>query len=142
VEALKKNTLRKNVWNIILIVIVLIIVVAVYAILTNQSNAPQILTPDEVLGNPTSFLGKKIIVEGYYYHENFPDGKGVITTSIVLEGSTSTGHIQRLPVDHTAVNTTGLLQDKVKYRFEGQLIEESSPLIGTVMLNAENIRPV
>jgi hypothetical protein len=110
--------------------------------LTNQTNAPQVLTPDEVFDNPTSYIGKKIIVEGYYYHENFPDGKGVITTSIVLEGSTSTGHIQRLPVNHSAINTTGLLQDKVKYRFEGQLIEEPSPLIETVMLNAENIRPV
>lgn len=133
------NTLKNNLWNIVIIIVILLIIIAAYVILTNPGSSIPILTPDEVMEDPTSYLDERIIVDGYFYQGEYPEGEGFITTSIVLEEST---FIQRLPVNHTAVNTSGLLQDRVKYRFEGILTEETSLYTETIVLIAEDIRPV
>lgn len=133
------NTLKNNLWNIIIIVVILLIIVAVYVILTNPGSSILVLTPDEVMEDPTPYLGETIIVDGYFYQGEYPEGEGFITTSIVLEGPS---FIRRLPVNHSAVNTSGLLEDQVKYRFEGLLTQEASIYTETIILIAEDIRPV
>ena len=131
---------NRNLWNIILVVLVAIIIVAAYILASNTADDPKILSPEDVMNNYEEYLGKSIVVEGYYYHESGPAGKGSILSSIIQEGQSSTNY-QRLPVNHSTINTTGLLIDKVKYRFTGLLESDESTPGDAFILIAEKIEP-
>ena len=81
------------------------------------------------------------MVEGYYYHESGPIEKGSIISSIIQEGQSSRNY-QRLPVNHSTINTTGLLIDKVKYKFIGFLESDVSIPGDAFILIAEKIETV
>jgi len=129
---------NRNLWNIILVVLAAIIIVAAYILASNTTDEPKILSPEDVMNNYEEYLGKSIVVEGYYYHESGPAGKGSILSSIIQEGQSSTNY-QRLPVNHSTINTTGLLIDKVKYRFTGLLESDESTPGDAFILIAEKI---
>jgi hypothetical protein len=129
---------NRNLWNIILVVLAAIIIVAAYILASNTADDPKILSPEDVMNNYEEYLGKSIVVEGYYYHESGPAGKGSILSSIIQEGQSSTNY-QRLPVNHSTINTTGLLIDKVKYRFTGLLESDESTPGDAFILIAEKI---
>jgi hypothetical protein len=129
---------NRNLWNIILVVLAAIIIVAAYILASNTTDEPKILSPEDVMNNYEEYLGKSIVVEGYYYHEGGPTGRGSITSSIIQEGQSSTNY-QRLPVNHSTINTTGLLIDKVKYRFTGLLESDESTPGDAFILIAEKI---
>lgn len=131
---------NRNLWNIILVVLVAIIIVAAYILASNPADEPMTLSPEDVMNNYEEYLGKSIVVEGYYYHESGPAGKGSIVSSIIQEGQSSTNY-QRLPVNHSTINTTGLLIDKVKYRFTGLLQSDESIPGDAFILIAEKIEP-
>lgn len=131
---------NRNLWNIILVVLTAIIIVAAYILASNPADEPKILFPEDVMSNYEEYLGKSIVVEGYYYHESGPAGKGSIISSIIQEGQSSTNY-QRLPVNHSTINTTGLLIDKVKYRFTGLLQSDESIPGDAFILIAEKIEP-
>jgi hypothetical protein len=132
---------NRNLWNIILVALAAIIIVAVYIIASNTTDEPKILSPQEVMNNYEEYLGKSIVVEGYYYHESGPAGRGSIISSIIQEGQSSTNY-QRLPVNHSTINTTGLLIDKVKYKFTGLLKSDESIPGNVFILIAEKIETV
>ena len=132
---------NRNLWNIILVALAAIIIVAVYIIASNTTDEPKILSPQEVMNNYEEYLGKSIVVEGYYYHESGPAGEGSIISSIIQEGQSSTNY-QRLPVNHSTINTTGLLIDKVKYKFIGLLNSDESIPGDAFILIAEKIETV
>ena len=134
-----KNT-NRNLWNIILVVLAAIIIVAAYILASNTADEPKILSPEDVMNNYEEYLGKSIVVEGYYYHESGPAGKGSIISSIIQEGQSSINY-QRLPVNHSTINTTGLLIDKVKYKFIGFLKSDESIPGDAFILIAEKIEP-
>jgi hypothetical protein len=131
---------NRNLWNIILVVLVAIIIVAAYILASNPADEPMTLSPEDVMNNYEEYLGKSIVVEGYYYHESGPVGKGSIVSSIIQEGQSSTNY-QRLPVNHSTINTTGLLIDKVKYTFTGLLKSDESIPGNAFILIAEKIEP-
>ena len=132
---------NRNLWNIILVVIAAIIIVAAYILASNTADEPKILSTENVMNNYEEYLGKSIVVEGYYYHEGGPAGKGSIVSSIIQEGQSSTNY-QRLPVNHSTINTTGLLIDKVKYKFTGLLKSDESIPGDAFILIAEKIETV
>ena len=131
---------NRNLWNIILVVLAAIIIVATYILASDTTDEPKILSPEDVMNNYEEYLGKSIVVEGYYYHESVPAGKGSIISSIIQEGQSSINY-QRLPVNHSTINITGLLIDKVKYKFTGLLKSEGSIPGNTFILIAEKIEP-
>ena len=131
---------NRNLWNIILVVLEAIILVAAYIIASNTADEPTLLPPEAAMNNYEEYLGKSIVVEGYYYHESGPAGKGSIISSIIQEGQSSTNY-QRLPVNHSTINTTGLLIDKVKYKFTGLLQSDESIPGDAFILIAEKIEP-
>ena len=133
---------RKNFLNIIIVIVIVIIIIAAYGFLSNPQEPVEIYYPDEVVENSDEYLNEKITVEGYYYNENRPEGEGVISKSILTEGSSSSVVIITLPVDHSNVNTSGLLIDEIKYRFTGTLIEKESEYGKPVILIAEKIEQV
>jgi len=120
----KKNA-NRNLWNIVLVVLAAIIIVAVYILVSNTKDEPKVLSPEDVINNYENYIGRNIVVEGYYYHESGPAGRGSIVSSIIQEGQSSTNY-QRLPVNHSNINTTGLLIERVKYKFTGLLKSEES----------------
>ena len=134
-----KNT-NRNLWNIILVVLAAIIIVATYILASNTTDEPKILSPEDVMNNYEEYLGKSIVVEGYYYYESGPAGRGSVISSIIQEGQSSTNY-QRLPVNHSTINTTGLLIDKVKYKFTGLLQSDESIPGDAFILIAEKIEP-
>jgi len=118
-----KNS-RKNLMNILLVALIAVIVVgAAYVLISDPAESPEVLTVDDVVDNYEEYLGQELVVEGYYYHENYPPGEGVITSAIVESGQTSGTGVNRLLINHSAANTS--LADRVKYRFVGTL--ESDP---------------
>jgi len=121
-------------------VLAAIILVAAYILASNTADEPKILSPENVMNNYEEYLGKSIVVEGYYYHESGPAGKGSIVSSIIQEGQSSTNY-QRLPVNHSTINTTGLLIDNVKYKFTGLLQSDESIPGDAFILIAEKIEP-
>jgi len=131
---------NRNLWNIILVVLAAIIIVAAYILASNPADEPKILSPEDVMNNYDEYLGKNIVVEGYYYHESGPAGEGSIVSSIIQEGQSSTNY-QRLPVNHSTINTTGLLIDNVKYKFTGLLQSDESTPGEAFILIAEKIEP-
>lgn len=134
---------RKNLMNILLISLIAIIVVGVaYVLISDPAETPEILTVDVVVDNYEEYLGEEIIVEGYYYHETYPLGEGVITSVVIESGQTSGTGVVRLPVNHLAVNAS--LADRVKYRFVGVLEYDSSiPIpINAIVLMATEIMQV
>jgi hypothetical protein len=131
---------NRNLWNIILMALAAIILVAAYILASNTADEPNILSPEDVMNNYEEYLGKSIVVEGYYYHESGPAGKGSIVSSIIQEGQSSTNY-QRLPVNHSTINTTGLLIDNVKYKFTGLLQSDESIPGDAFILIAEKIEP-
>ena len=135
-----KNT-NRNLWNIVLVVLAAIIIVAAYILASNTADEPKILSPEDVMNNYEEYLGKSIVVEGYYYHESGPAGRGSVISSIIQEGQSSTNY-QRLLVNHSTINTTGLLIDKVKYKFTGLLKSDESIPGDAFILIAEKIEPV
>jgi len=132
---------NRNLWNIILVVLAAIIIVAAYILASNTEDEPKILSPEDVINNYDEYLGKSIVVEGYYYHESGSAGKGSIISSIIQEGQSSTNY-QRLLVNHSTINTTGLLIDKVKYKFTGLLKSDESIPGDAFILIAEKIETV
>ena len=132
---------NRNLWNIILVVLAAIIIVAAYILASNTADEPKILSPEDVMNNYEEYLGKSIVVEGYYYHKSGSAGKGSIVSSIIQEGQSSTNNYQRLPVNHSTINTTGLLIDKVKYKFTGLLQSDESIPGDAFILIAEKIEP-
>ena len=133
---------RKNFLNIILVIIAVIIIIAAYGFLSNPQESVEIFYPDEIVENSAEYLNEKITVEGYYYSDNRPEGEGVISRSIIEEGSSSTIFIITLAVDHSNVNTSGLLISEVKYRFTGTLIEKQSEYGDPIILVAEKIEAI
>ena len=132
---------NRNLWNIMLVVLAAIIIVAVYILVSNTTDEPKVLSPEDVVNNYEEYLGKSIVVEGYYYYESGPAGRGSIVSSIIQEGQSSTNY-QRLPLNHSTINTTGLLIDKVKYKFTG-LLKSDELIPGNVfILIAEKIEAV
>jgi hypothetical protein len=129
---MNQDFFRKNIWNIIILIIVLIIIVGAYVMISNSGNALDTYTPDEILDNPQEYHGEKIAIVGYYYQETYPQGQGVITTSTIPTGSSSTEIIKRLTIDHSSLNTTGLLADNIKYRFIGILSEQQGTFGETI----------
>ena len=134
-----QKKLNRNLWNIILVVLAAIIIVALYILTSNPSDEPKILSPEDVMNNYEEYLGKSIVVEGYYYHGSGPAGEGDIVSSIIQEGQSSTNNYQRLPVNHSTVNTTGLLVDQTKYKFTGLLKSDESIPGNAFILIAEKI---
>jgi len=132
---------NRNLWNIMLVVLAAIIIVAVYILVSNTTDEPTVLSPEDVMNNYEEYLGKSIVVEGYYYHESGPAGRGSIVSSIIQEGQSSTNY-QRLPLNHSTINTTGLLIDKVKYKFTGLLKSDESIPGNVFILIAEKIEAV
>ncbi|MCK5030841.1 MAG: hypothetical protein KAR64_05200 [Thermoplasmatales archaeon] len=132
---------NRNLWNIILVVLAAIIIVAAYILASNPADEPKILSPEDIMNNYEEYLSKSIVVEGYYYYESGPAGEGSIISSIIQEGQSSTNY-QRLPVNHSTINTTGLLIDKVKYKFTGLLKSDESIPGDAFILIAEKIEPV
>ena len=131
---------NRNLWNIILVVLAAIIIVAAYILASNPADEPKILSPEDIMNNYEEYLSKSIVVEGYYYYESGPAGEGSIISSIIQEGQSSTNY-QRLPVNHSTINTTGLLIDKVKYKFTGLLKSDESIPGDAFILIAEKIEP-
>ncbi len=134
---------RKKLMNILLVALIVIIVVgAAYVLTSNQTESPETLSVDEVVDNYEEYLGEEIIVEGYYYHDTYPVGEGVITSVIVGSGQTSGTGVDRLPVNHSVVNLS--LADEVKYRFVGTLESDpSNPIpINAIVLVATEITQV
>lgn len=134
-----QKRLNRNLWNIILIVLAAIIIVAAYILTSNPADEPKILSPEDVINNYEEYLGKSIVVEGYYYHKSGPAGEGNIVSSIIQEGQSSTNNYQRIPVNHSTINTTGLLIDKIKYKFTGLLKSDESNPGNAFILIAEKI---
>ena len=77
---------------------------------------------------------------GYYYHENGPAGGGIIL-SLIQEGQSPTNY-QCLLLNHSSVNTIGLLIDKIKYEFTGFLNSDESILGNVFILSVEKIEAV
>lgn len=132
---------NRNLWNIIMVILAAIIIVAAYILASNTEDEPEILSPENVINNYEEYLGKTIVVEGYYYPESGPVGRGSILSSIIQEGQSSINY-QRLPVNHSIINTTGLLFDKVKYKFIGLLKSDESIPGDAFILIAEKIETV
>jgi len=136
------DVFRKNFLNIILILFVIIIILVVYGFLTNPQESIEVFSPDEIMENSEDYLNQLITVEGYYYNDNRPTGEGVISRTIREEGSSTTIIIITLPVDHSNVNTSGILIDKIKYRFTGTLVEKQSEYGTIIILVADKIEAV
>ena len=135
------SNLRRNLLNYIVIIIAIMIVIAVYLIIGNPNNETlEILTVDNIIENIEEYTGKKVAIEGYYYHESRPEGEGVISSSIVEEGQSSIGIYPTIPVNHSNVNIS--LADRIKYRFIGQIIlDDSIPGFAYILISDE-IEPV
>jgi len=103
------------------LLVVIIILGSYYLFVNSDNESIEVLSPDEVVGNSGKYVDKNITVVGYFYHE-VAEGRGVITSSLIPQGSSLTDYTLRLPVDYSNVNISP--QDKVKYRFTGVLIEE------------------
>ena len=131
---------KRNMWNIIIVILAVAIITAAYILVSNHGDEIKILSIADVMDNYNEYLGKTVVVEGYYYHEGGPDDEGVITSSIIEEGQSLTNY-QRLPVNHAAINTSGLLIDKIKYRFTG-LLKSNELIPDAFILIAEKIEPV
>ena len=93
------------------------------------------------MNNYKEYLGKSIVAEGYYYHNSGTEGKGSIESSIIQEVQSSTNNYQRIQVNHSTINTTGLLIDKIKYKFTGLLKSDESTPGDAYILIAEKIEP-
>lgn len=119
----KKKLLDKN--QLLMILVALLVVTVTYAVITNYNAETETsYSPDAVFNNPDDFLGKNVIVKGYYYDDNKPGGRGVVTSTKITGAASSTETIIRLPIDYSTVNTTGLLLPDVKYKFTGIYTEE------------------
>jgi uncharacterized secreted protein with C-terminal beta-propeller domain len=136
---------RQNLRTIILVaLVVIIVIVAAYTFMSNPPEVEEVLSVDEIMENEgyQEYLGTVIMVEGYYYHETSPEGQGVITSTIIQSGQSSIVTINRLPVNHSAVNIS--LADQIKYRFVGTLMTDPSiPVpIDAIILIADEITRV
>jgi len=134
---------RQNLRNILLVALIaIVIVVAAYTFMSDAPETIDVLSVDEVMENYDTYLDEVITVEGYYYHENNPAGQGVITSTLIQSGQSSTVTINRLPVNHSAANVS--LADQVKYRFVGTLTTDPSvPIpIDAIILIADEITQV
>ena len=132
---------NRNLWNIALVLLAAIIIVAVYIFANNTTDESKILSVEDVINNYEGYLDKIIVVEGYYYYEGGPVGTGSIVSSLIQEGQSSTNY-QRLTVSHSTINTTGLLVDKIKYKFTGHLKSDESIPGNSFILIAEKIEAV
>ena len=134
---------RQNLRNILLAaLIVIVVVVAAYTFMSNTPETIDVLSVDELMENYDTYLDEVITVEGYYYHENNPTGQGVITSTLIQSGQSSTVTINRLSVNHSLVNIS--LANEVKYRFVGTLTTDPSvPIpIDAIILIADEITKV
>jgi len=132
---------RRNMFNIFIVVIaVLIIVAASYIFLSNPADQSiDRLTVDDVVDSSADYLDSTISVEGFYYHGNNPDGKGLIAAKIADPLSSSFESVKQISVDYSNVNI--ILEDQVKYQFTGMLTEDTSTPVsaGVIILIAEDI---
>ena len=135
---------RRNLMNILIVALVAVVIIAAYLI---YSNAPvdtiEELTVDEVVESSDQYLDSKIIVKGYYYHGNYPEGQGYITSELE-DDLTNPKVINRLLIDHSALNASETpLQNEVTYYFTGLLqYDEDSPLTSSIILVVEKIEAV
>jgi hypothetical protein len=134
------ETRRLSVWLSIILLVVIIVIIIVFFVINPPMNTVTVFTVEEVVDNPQKYLGENIIVEGYYYHEDFPGGQGVITTTIIGPGTSSTEFIKRLSVNYSDINVT--LADQVKYRFTGVLTSYQSGPSTAFILTAIKIDEV
>ena len=130
---------NRNLW--IGIIAVIFVIVVAYVLLTNQSE-DQVIVYDvvDILNNPNNFLETKLAIEGYYYHDIYPEGQGLISPDIRTEGMSSTIVPKYLPVNHSAINLS--LADQVKYRFTGFFNIDETSLGESYILIAEKIEEV
>ena len=132
----KRIKLPENMLNIALAAIIIIIIVAaaLYMIVTSPVESIETVSPEEVMDNIDTYIGKTISVDGYFYYTAADEG--VITSTITDTGTSSDYDplVKRLPVNIEQLNTT--LSDSVKYRFTG-VIKEVSDLGTAVILYAE-----
>jgi hypothetical protein len=122
---------RRILWNILIVASIIVIVIAAYLLSQNQDEEIEILNPDEVMNNYNNYIGKDIVVEGYYY----TFGQGVITTTVIpVESTDYTGKF--LPIDFSDINIS--LNDRVKYRFSG-ILNSNDLYPESIVLKVKNI---
>lgn len=135
---------RWNLRNIGTVLLVVVIIIAAYILVSSSPDDSLVIySPDDIMENVDKYLGKNIIVKGYYYNEGI-EGKGFITSRTIDPYLP----VQRLPVNHSNVNISslpkGVLDEEVKYLFTEILtLDESSPLDEiAVILVAEKVELV
>ena len=137
----KRIKLPENMLNIALAAIIIIIIVAaaLYMIVTSPVESIETVSPEEVMDNIDTYIGKTISVDGYFYYTAADEG--FITSTITDTGTSSVYDplVKRLPVNIEQLNTT--LSDSVKYRFTG-VIKEVSDLGTAVILYAEEFKEI
>ena len=133
---------RRNLLNILLVVTIVLVIVGAAYVYINSPAGEEILTVDEVVDSSERYIDKVITVQGFYYHGNYPEGQGDITSDAINPYSSSFPEsVQYLSVNHSKVNMT--LVEGVKYRFKGSLIPDPSVPAGTaVILIADEITQV
>jgi len=125
---------KQRLWFVIISLLVVVIIVGSYLLLTGSENESiVVLSPDEVINDSAKYVGKTITVEGYFYTES----GGVITSSLIPQGSSAWDFTSRLPVNYSAVNVSPA--ENVKYRFTGVLIKENSGFVSSIVLVADKI---
>jgi hypothetical protein len=131
---------NRNLLNIAIVVLIVLIILAVYSIIQNSQNNEILLTTEKVLDNAEEYIGRNITIVGYFSTE----AGGVITSIIIDEGQSSTLKYERLPVNTSNINTSGLLAANIKYKFKGRLILDELNVGETnaVILIAKKIEPL
>ena len=124
--------------TILIILLVIVIIAAAYIVITNLPPEDDTLTPDDVFRNKDRYLGKKIIVRGYFV--NTTEGSAIVSTLSETQGR------YELKIDYSAVNNASDLlisgQNHV-YKFTGVLSMDENDLLGIdVILIVENIKEV
>lgn len=123
---MKLDFSNRNLW-IGIIIIIIVVLITTYVLL-NASPEEEIKVYDvnKILESPTDYLDKIISVEGYYYHDVYPAGEGLISSELISEGQSSTTFLKYLKVNHININLS--LADRIKYRFIGVLqIDDTIP---------------
>ena len=133
---------RRNLLNILIVVVIALVIIGAVYVYINLPAGEEIFSVGEIVDNSEQYIDEVITVQGFYYHGNYPEGQGDITSDAINPYSSSFPEsVQYLSVNHSKVNMT--LVEGVKYRFKGTLIQDPSAPAGTaIILAADEITQV
>ena len=132
-----KKGRRFDTRTILIILLVIVIIGAIYVIITNLPAEIETITPDDVLRNKSGYLGKSVVVKGYF---DFEGGSPVVVSRMTpIEGRSA------LKLDYSNIETNEtdkLIQGDI-YRFTGTIVEDTSnPIAFDIILDVEEFEAV